>query len=146
MAPRWSSSFGTVQDDVLRGTHLKIPNHIAALAGQSSQITREREKNPWLNKNTMSESNVLPFVPVGSPSRCGDVTVCVYGINQPNLPTPFYSVLVTISVFMALLTVFYSINSPDNSPLSHSVLLDLSPPYWSFQLDVSLRKSPTALI
>ena len=34
----------------------------------------------------------------------------------------FYSVLVSVSVFMALSTVFHSINSPDNSPLSHSVL------------------------
>ena len=33
-------------------------------------------------------------------------------INQPNLPTPFYSVLVSISLFMALSTVFHSINSP----------------------------------
>ena len=31
----------------------------------------------------------------------------------------FYSVLVSVSVFMALSTVFHSINSPDNSPLSH---------------------------
>ena len=45
-------------------------------------------------------------------------------INQPSLPTPFfyYSVLVSISVFVALSTAFHSINSPDNSPLSHSVL------------------------
>ena len=34
----------------------------------------------------------------------------------------FYSVLVSVSVFMALSTVFHSINSPENSPLSHSVL------------------------
>ena len=47
-------------------------------------------------------------------------------INQPSLPTPFYSVLVSISVFMALSTVFRSINSPDNSPFSHSVLPVLS--------------------
>ena len=47
---------------------------------------------------------------MGSPSRGGDVTVNVYDINQPSLPTPFYSVLVSISVFMALSTVFHSIN------------------------------------
>ena len=35
-------------------------------------------------------------------------------INQPSLPTPFCSVLVSISAFMALSTVFHSINSPDN--------------------------------
>ena len=39
---------------------------------------------------------------------------------------------------VALSTVFYSINSPDNSPFSHSVLPVSSLPYWSFQLYVSL--------
>ena len=43
-------------------------------------------------------------------------------LNQSSLPTPFYSVRVSISVFMALSSVFRSINSPDNSPLSHPVL------------------------
>ena len=42
----------------------------------------------------------------------------------------FYSVLVSISVFIALSTAFHSINSPDNSPLSHSVLPVLFLPYW----------------
>ena len=68
------------------------------------------------------------------------------GINQPSLPTPFYSVLVSASVFMALSTVFHSINSSDNSPLSDSVLPVLSMPYWSFQLYIFLWKSPSALI
>ena len=53
----------------------------------------------------------------------GDVTVYVKGINKLSLPTPFYSFLVSVSVFMALSTVFHSINSPDNSPFSHSVLV-----------------------
>ena len=61
-------------------------------------------------------------VPACSPSRGGDVAVYVFDINQPSLPTPFYSVSVSFSVFMALLTVFYSMNFPDNSPLSHSAL------------------------
>ena len=47
-------------------------------------------------------------------------------IKQPSLPTPFYSVLVSISVLMALSTVLHSINSPDNSPFSHSVVPVLS--------------------
>ena len=64
----------------------------------------------------------LCAVPAGSSSRGGDVAVCVFDINQSSLPTPFYSVLVSVSVFMDLLTAFHSINSPDNSPLSHSVL------------------------
>ena len=53
---------------------------------------------------------------------------------------------VFVSVFMALSTVFHSINSPDNSLLSHSVLPVLFLPYWSFQLYISLWKSPSALI
>ena len=50
-------------------------------------------------------------VPAGSPSHGGDVTVYVLDINLASLPTPF--ILVSISVFMALSTVFDSINSPD---------------------------------
>ena len=59
-------------------------------------------------------------------------------INQPSLPTPFDSVLASVSVFMGLSTVFHSINSQDNSPFSYSVHPVLSLPYWSFQLYVSL--------
>ena len=87
-------------------------------------------------------------VPVGSPSRGGDVTVYVRH-NQLRLPTPFYSVLVSVSVFMALSTVFRSINSPDNPLFSHSSLCSsglISLLYWSFQLHISLWKSPSALI
>ena len=73
-------------------------------------------------------------VPAGFPSPGGDVTVYVLDINQPSfLKKFFYSVLVSVSVFMALSTVFRSMHSPDNSPLSHSVLLVLLLPYWSFQ-------------
>ena len=81
--------------------------------------------------------------PVGSPSRGEDVAVYVFQLNQPSLPTPFFffSVLVSASVFMALSTVFHSLNSPDNSPLSHSVLPVLFLPYWSFQLQISLYES-----
>ena len=57
-----------------------------------------------------------------------------------------YSVLVSVSVFMALSTVFHSINSPDNFPLSHSVLLVLFLPYWSFRLYISLWKYQSSLI
>ena len=59
-------------------------------------------------------------------------------INQPSLPTPFCSILVSISIFTALSTVFHSITSPYNSSLSHSVLPVLFLLYWSFQLYVSL--------
>ena len=56
------------------------------------------------------------------PSRGGDVAVYVFDINQLSLPTSFHSVLVSISVFMAIFTVLQSINSPDSSPLYHSAL------------------------
>ena len=72
-------------------------------------------------------------VSAGSPSRGGDVALYIYDINQPSLLPPFYSVVASVSAFMVLSTVFYSINSLHNSPLSHSVLLLLLLlPYWSF--------------
>ena len=85
-------------------------------------------------------------VPTDSPSRGGDVAVYVYvfDINQLSLPIPFYSVLVSVSVFMALSTAFHSINSPNNCPLSQSVPSVLFLSYWSFQLFISLSKSPSA--
>ena len=55
-------------------------------------------------------------------------------INHLSLPTPFYFVLLSVYVSMALSTVFYYINSPNNTLLSNSVLPVLFLPYWSFQL------------
>ena len=55
--------------------------------------------------------------------RGGDVAVYVFAINQPSLPNPVYSVLVSVSVFMAPSTVFHPRIFPDNSPFSDSVLL-----------------------
>ena len=46
---------------------------------------------------------------MGSPSRGGDVAVYIFDMNQPSLLTHFYSLLVSVSVFMALSTVFHSI-------------------------------------
>ena len=85
-------------------------------------------------------SRGIPF------SWCG-----CYGLSLRHKLTEFAhsfcSVLVSVSVFMALSTVFHSTNSPDISPLSHSVLLVfLFLPYWSFQLYISLWKSSSALI
>ena len=65
------------------------------------------------------------IVPASSPSRGGDAAVYAFDPNQPSLPTPFYTVRVSPSVFMALSTVFHSINSPDNPPHAHSVHLIL---------------------
>ena len=101
----------------------------------------------------------LPFKSLSSSSTC---PLCMvpreltftwwgcYGLclrhNPTELAHSFYSVLVSVSVFMVLSTVFHSINSPDNSPLSHSVLPVLFLPYWSIRLYIyiSLGKSPPA--
>ena len=77
-------------------------------------------------------------VPEGSLSRGGDVVVYGFDISQPSLLTPFYSVLVPVSVVMALSTVFHSINCPNKSSLFHSVLPVLFVSYWFFQLCISL--------
>ena len=78
-------------------------------------------------------------VPAGSPSLRWGVAVYVFDINQPSLPTPFFFLFsCLIFVFMALPTVFRPINFPENSPLSHSVLLVVILSYWSFQLHISL--------
>ena len=61
--------------------------------------------------------------------RCG----LRFWYKPTELAHSFFSVLLSIScVFMTLSTVFHSINSPDNSPLSHCVLPVLFLPYWSF--------------
>ena len=60
----------------------------------------------------------IVIVPAGSPSHGGDVKICVLGINQPSLPTPFPLFLYLFLSLMALSPVFQSINSPVNSPYS----------------------------
>ena len=62
-----------------------------------------------------------------------DFSSRVLDINQPSLPTPLYSVLVSVSVFMALTTIFPSINPLENSRPSHSVLRVSFLLDWSFQ-------------
>ena len=64
-------------------------------------------------------------VPTCSPSRGGDVAVCVFLYKPTELFYSFLFFLLSVSVLTALSTVFYSTNSPDNSPLSQSVLLVL---------------------
>ena len=64
------------------------------------------------------------------------------------MPIPFCLVLVSISVFMALSPVFHSIDSPDNSPHSRSVLLVFVffLLYGSFQLYIILLQSLNGLV
>ena len=57
-------------------------------------------------------------VPASSSSPGGDVVVYVSEIKPTKLAHFFYSLLVSISVLLALSTMFHSINSPDNSAFS----------------------------
>ena len=52
----------------------------------------------------------------------------VFDINQLSFPSPFCSVLISVSVFIALSTVSHSINSPDNSPLFFTLFFHSS--FW----------------
>ena len=95
---------------------------------------------------SITARGVSAEAPTGSCSCDGDVVIYVFDINQLNLPTLSYSVLMSVSVFYGLSTVFSFHNSSDNAPLSHFALPVLFLPYWSFQLHISLCKSPSALI
>ena len=94
-----------------------------AVHTKARQVTRSLLKC-CLSRNEKSSSSCL-----GSPRGLTFTWWGCYGSCLRHKPTElahtFYSVLVSVSVFMALSTVFHSINSPDNSPLSHSVLLVL---------------------
>ena len=103
-----------------------------------------------LNWNrTVSIHNIVPL-PLLRPRGLTFTWWGCCGLCQRHKPTelahPFHSVLMSVYVFMTLSTVFHFMHSPDNTPLSHSVFPVLILPYWSFQLYVSLRKSPSALI
>ena len=84
--------------------------------------------------------NALLFLcPLGLTFTCwGCYDLCPTYSNRA-CPLSFIPFL-CISVFMALSTVFHSINSPDNSPLSHSVLTVFFLPNWPFNY-VSLYES-----
>ena len=92
---------------------------------------------PLAYQHSLFSSSSFLVVPAGSPSRGRDATVCLRR-KPTKLAYSFYSVFESVSVVMALSTVFHSINSPDESPLSDSVLPVFSLPYWSFQLYISL--------
>ena len=73
------------------------------------------------------------FVPVGSSSGGGNVAVYVFDVNQPSLPTPFLCSCAYFRLY-GHFNCIYSINFTNNPLLSHSVLLVLFLPLWSFQL------------
>ena len=149
-----SASHSVARSNILlQYTTLVTAAHAVVGRGHNGRTTScQRVDVPCLNyqrqrpaeKTTRKHRLNCLSCPQLGPSR--DVAVYVFDINQPSLPTPFYFVLVSVSVFMALSTVFHSLDSPSNSPLSHSIFLVLFLPYWSFQLYISLRKSTSALI
>ena len=81
---------------------------------------------------------ILILVPAGSPSRDGDVNVYIR-YKPTELAHSFYFRLVVISVFTALSTTFGSIDSPNNSPFSHSFFRSYS--VLSVHSTISLWKS-----
>ena len=110
--------------------------------GGSSTMSKPMQSNvstpPPLPPSSASPPPLFfSLIPAGSPSRGGDVAVYVSDIFQLSSPTPFYSVLVF--VFLALSTIFHSVNSPSICSLSHCVRLVLFFPYWSFQLYISMK-------
>ena len=71
----------------------------------------------------------------------------LYRWHEPaELAHSFFILFVCLYLSMALSIVYNSINSPNNSPLSHSVLPVLFLSYWSFQLYISFLMSLSALI
>ena len=113
-------------------------NESGPLTNKLSRLPSRLFRTPSvLSKHSWQVSYTDIEVPVGSPSRGGDVAVDVFDIKQLSLPTPFNSLVVSVSVFMALSAVFHS----DNSPLSHSVFPVFFLPYWSFQLYFFMKVS-----
>ena len=79
--------------------------------------------------------------PRGLTSRGGGVAVYVFDINQPSLPTPFNSVLVPVSVYMALSFHKFSRQLSVFSLFFSSYLCLIGPFNY-----MSLHESPSALI
>ena len=66
--------------------------------------------------------------------------------NRSSFFPLFYSVLVSVSAFMALSTVFYSINSLDNSLLSHSVLISAFFAFLTIYVFMKVSLSPAIIL
>ena len=69
-------------------------------------------------------------------------SMCIYIYNlYVSIMSPLSWRCFILGKFMHFTTVFHSINSPDNSQFSHSVLPVLPLPYWSFQLYIFVKVS-----
>ena len=115
-----------------------------------STALRDLESSRPVHSLMLSSSASLVFFPRSLCLASQGAHLHMAGMLWPtfltSLLTLVYSVLVTVSVFMALSTVFVSINSPDNSPLSHcssgpiSALLVLSTIYFFMKVSLSPDK------
>ena len=134
------------QVDVLKEENAKIPK------GKESLLVRRygSVQFKWCLRSRESAYAVHPVSQEWSPRAFLHVVGMLWFMSKTRTnracPLLFISILVSIYIFMALSTVFLSVKSPDNSPLSHAVLPVLILPCWSIQLYISLRKSPSALI
>ena len=130
MSPQWLSELGRL----LRGTC------------SGTIMTAATNTRPTTKVATTADADAGDDgSPTSSSSRGGDDVVYNFDINQPSLPTPFHSVLVSIYVCMALSTAFHSIYSRDNTPLFSlcsscliSVVLVLSTTYLFMKVSISL--------
>ena len=98
--------------------------HKSGISVRELILTLKKKHRGWgmncrtFSKNfrTRGKSHHPSVSPRGLTFTWWECYVYVKDINQPSLPTPCYFVFVSFSFFMALSTVFHSINSPGNSP------------------------------
>ena len=135
--PRAIKCFLCTADFVLNWVTLIIV--LRTIIWQPTQQLSQGVSSGHTNETAAQFLHYWPRCPRGLTFPWWESCGLCFDINQSSLPTPSYSVLVSISVFMALSSVFHSINSPDKSPPSHSVLPVLFLPYRSFQLYQTLK-------
>ena len=127
---RWDSSFAT-RDSFKRITVMRSGQSISTCCATFKHV-----------KLTFKKSSLRAQLHV-----VGQLWFTSSDINEPSSPTSsFFILILCLFLFSRPFQLLHSINSPDNSLFSHSVLPVLSLPYWSFQLYISLWKSPSALM
>ena len=110
-----------------------------------SAISREVRTSSFYNIFKQDISHLIPWPRGFTVTWCGWCGLCFW--HKPTELALFFLFCSCVYFCLySLSTVFRSINYPDNSPLSHSILPVLFLPYWSFQLYISLWKSSSALI
>ena len=108
-----------------------------------SSLTRQHHDSCTSQACPLHDNIRRQFWPLESPRAhlhvVGILRCMSFSVNQPSSLTSFYSVLASVSVVMALSTVFHSIFPTTVRFLT--VLPVLFLPYWSFQLYTSMKVS-----